>query len=476
MTAEFDGTNWNFLATLEPGANTLVAIARDWAGNVSSPATLKATYVMLSPLTLVIDPPNGGRVLGVTNGQALEVGKSYVITAVTNKGFVFASWVELENSQMKQSFTMTPDLVLTASFVPNPFPALAGAYHGLFYPSDMNDVAPSNSGAITLTLTGGGLASGKVNLGGTSHSFSGVQFHPTEFSAAFWIQRGRTLPPLQVELQFEGDAWSDLHGLISAIPPGDSPILWTSEVLANHAQANPALAGSYTFTDGSEEGLSFDQDDNPTPPGHGCGNIILDAKGNVKVTGYLADGTSISCSSTLLDGSEWPVYAPLNGGRGMIIGWAGFATDDSQPLLGVVEGRFFWIKAPATSSKEKYYRNGFRCWRSYKGSKYVAPRNLSSLLGWTQGTLTLDWGNLPEIITADVQVQNNKIIFLDNPLKITLNVTLSSGQFNGSFIHPENGKSTSFKGACLQMPEGVQGAGWFLGINEGGAANLWELR
>jgi hypothetical protein len=472
MDAEITGTNWNLAVQLVPGTNTVLAVATDTAGNVSTLAMSKLTYVLMSPITLGIEPFNGGRVTGLTNGQLLEVGKRYAVAAVTNKGFVFVEW-NRGSAKPALEFFMEPELVLTATFVENPFVPLAGTFDGLFYP--LSGVDPTNSGSFTMTLTGGGQASGKILMGTTSYPFSGVQFHPIEGYASVVVQRGRTLPPLSLEVTLAFDQTEaqtmPVTGTVRAINPTDADqSLWISDLTAKKVQKNASLQGNYTFAD--YPGAYNEFDSRPAPMGSGTGTISVDAKGGVKLTGNLADGTALSLSSALHADGEWPVFAPLYGGRGLLIGWAVFDSDDVLHPRAMV-GNLMWIKPPATTTTDKYHREGFSTPRTIYATRYQAPKTGVSAFGWTQGELRFEFGNLTDVLNAALSYRTNKYV-VDGLPRTTLTITSASGLLSGSFINPATGKTTPFKGAILQFPEGAVGAGWFLGINEAGAVNITE--
>ena len=76
-----------------------------------------------SPLTVIID--GQGTVTPDLNGQALDVGNTYVLTAIPAIGFTFAGWTGgLTSSVARLSFVMEANLVLEANFVDSTAPAV----------------------------------------------------------------------------------------------------------------------------------------------------------------------------------------------------------------------------------------------------------------------------------------------------------------------------------------------------------------
>jgi hypothetical protein len=52
---------------------------------------------------------------------------------------VFSNWTgNVSSASPKLSFLMESNMVLQANFVPNPFVTVSGAFHGLFYETNIN--------------------------------------------------------------------------------------------------------------------------------------------------------------------------------------------------------------------------------------------------------------------------------------------------------------------------------------------------
>ncbi len=165
--------NWSFQASLSPGSNVIEAYAADAAGNLSTTDKVSVTYAAQAASGVLHLQTNGlGSITGNFKGNTLPVGKTYTVTAVPAAGQVFAGWTgDIQSNQNPLTFKMQATLTLQANFKVNPFAALKGTYNGLFYGT--NVVAPTNSGAFTITLTDKGSYSGKLWLGGGSLSMLG---------------------------------------------------------------------------------------------------------------------------------------------------------------------------------------------------------------------------------------------------------------------------------------------------------------
>jgi hypothetical protein len=110
------GTPWPWGAsiTLNPGTNTLAVVCADYWGNSASASV---TFVYVPGSALALDIGNGGLVTPNYQGQSLEVGKAYSMTARPAKGFRFDGWSgTATNRRPRLTFVMEPDLFFTADF------------------------------------------------------------------------------------------------------------------------------------------------------------------------------------------------------------------------------------------------------------------------------------------------------------------------------------------------------------------------
>jgi hypothetical protein len=117
---QVDSNLWSMEFDLSPGTNVIRAFAVDATGNYSSTNTLKVTYVIVAPLELNVI--GHGSVLGATNGQLLEIGRSYTLTATNSvRGFAFSNWTDTIGTLLpgikKLQFIMESNFWCTATFV-----------------------------------------------------------------------------------------------------------------------------------------------------------------------------------------------------------------------------------------------------------------------------------------------------------------------------------------------------------------------
>ncbi|MFO1477402.1 MAG: Ig-like domain-containing protein [Verrucomicrobiota bacterium] len=441
----FGTTNWSALVTgLAPGTNTVRVRAVDTSTNYSTIQSRTYNYTVVSPFTLNIT--GNGTVSPSLSGQLLVVGSSYTLTEKPGSGAVFNGWSRdgsLFSPATKLTFTMQSNLVLNADFVPNPFGPIAGVYQGLFY--DTNSLSVANSGLLNGTLKSSGSFSAKISLAGQTLSASGLFLGDGSWSNS--IAR-KNLPPLSLQLQLDlaGDT---LSGTVS-----DGT--WTVPLVAKrnvYSKTNLApQAGKYTLLiPGLEEPET-------QPGGDSFETVSIDTSGNVTLGGLLADNTKLSQKTILSAESQFPVYASLYSGQGVLLGWltvADVVTNDIYGTLG-------WIKQPVSNSK--LYPAGFVFTNgiAVAGSKFAYTKGVP-LLGYTNGVVEMSNGNLEDFIYPIFIGATGKVTSTN---KLSVTISTSAGSFKGTVPNPATGKGISVNGVILQK-QGY-GSGFFLGTNESG--------
>jgi hypothetical protein len=485
--------SWTGAMNLVPGTNTIQALCRDLAGNEAA-TEIKVVYVVMAPIQLIVESPGGGTVQGIVNGQFLEVNRTYTVTAKPASGYVFGGWTgTVESPDAGLAFVMREGLELRATFVPNPFKPFTGTYNGLFIANTQapasnpvvntdpgastNDntvvepssaITPTNSGFLTLTLTGKGIASGKIMLAGQSIGFSSVQFNGYG-KARMLIGRKPPLTPLSIQLNL------DLANTNGVLRGQVADAQWTSDLTAFLVKGHTNFTGRYTFALPGGDNLQplAEADTNSVPGGDGSGTMTIDTKGTVKLTGNLGDGTVLSASGGLSYEELWPIYVSLQQGKGILLGWGRMTPHPTLANRTVLTGPVRWLKSPTLPTIEKFYPNGFALNAQLTGAQYVAPARNQPWVNWTNGIFHAAGGNLDQPLEYAVQFQNNKTVIVANTNNVTLSVSASTGSVSGSFKHPVLKKTVILKGALLQWPEGgYQVGGWFRGTNQSGHVYL----
>jgi hypothetical protein len=441
--------NWSgVISNLVAGTNIVRVRAYDTSSNLSLTVARPFVYVLTSPLDL--STTGNGHVSPNYSNAALAIGTTYTLTATPGTGSLFSNWTgTISANPAKLTFTMQSNMVLRANFVTNPFTPVKGNYAGLFY--DTNAVAMTNAGYFTLALASGGTFSSKWQFANITYSLSGAFSLLGTYSNAI-PRTGKS--PLLVQLQLDLAGGETITGTIS-----DG--IWVAQVAANRAHfstTSPApQQGSYTII------LPGSDDSSTRPGGSGVGTVKVSATGGIAFAGVLGDGTAVSRTAFISKDGEWPLFAPLYAGKGLLIGWIIF--DTNQPntdLSGVVN----WIKLSQTA---KYYPEGFDFSDGIEavGSLYKFTTGVP-LVNWTDGQIILENGNLATAVTNGLSISPNNTISGTNNLKLTF--TTTSGLFQGSVLNPATGKLIAVKGALLQKQN--LGYGYFLGTNQTGSVFL----
>jgi len=105
---------WGASVGLNPGTNTFAVQCGDYWGNI---ANTSVTFVYEPGSDITLDIANGGQVTPNYQGQSLDPGKTYSMTAHAAKGFRFDGWSgSVTNRRPKLTFVMQPDLFFSADF------------------------------------------------------------------------------------------------------------------------------------------------------------------------------------------------------------------------------------------------------------------------------------------------------------------------------------------------------------------------
>ncbi len=463
-----DGTtNWSAPLALAQRSNTFQVYVEDAAGNHSPTSSVPCLYVTTDTLTMEV--AGSGTVTPNLNGQRLEIGQGYRLTAKPATGYLLSNWVsgagQVLGTTPVLNFLMQPQLKVRLQFVPNPFLPLAGTFNGLFYPtngvagqaSDESPFAPegdrlasllntSNSGSLRLTLAGAGTFSGNLALGAANYAFSGA------FDLA--LQDDLSIPrpgktPLQLHLELDAEA----HAIVGTVTSdAGQSYLWLPRGLTG--TTNP-YAGTYTLAIDDFTGLAN------SPVGSAAAAVTVSAAGNLQMTGTLPDGTSLSRSGQVSEDGFWPLFVPLNSGRGMVLGWVNVGTNLGASFA-------CWVRPPLAT--DRYYPLGFATYGQVDLRRYKAPAAGQSAVDWTYGTVEFSQGNLPLPLASCVTVTNNLVRPWTGTISnLNLTITANNGLFSGTFLHPATRLTASFRGVILQATEGASGFGWFLGTNQFGA-------
>lgn len=442
--------HWSASVDLLPGTNIIRTIAYDGFGNYSRTNVRHIFYSVPSPLTVSVN--GNGKVSPNFNGQLLEIGRGYSITAIPSNHWVFSNWSgDISANTATLHFLMQSNLNLQANFVTNPFITLKGTYNGLFYESDV--VRENTAGFFTFVLKDNATFSGKLTLAGIPYPLTG-KFDlfgnsqvviPRTHTTPLTINLNLDMPPVQTD---------QVHGAVVAD-------VWNSTLNGDRAVFDGVttkatdFAGKYTLAI-----LGDTNGDATLPSGDGYATFSISSAGNILMSGMLADGTPISQSVPISKNGEWPFFASLYGGKGLVLGRVEFSGQPASTLSGDVT----WIK-PA-NRLNKSYTNGFALSSAFLGSSFQSGTN--TLAGFNPSVLTLSAGNLTDPLAADctlgaknnlIVAGTNNIIFIVNPLTGMLSTS--------HFTDPTTHHVVPLNGVVLQNQQQIRG--YFLDMNESGS-------
>jgi uncharacterized repeat protein (TIGR03803 family) len=453
-TSQGGWKQWNAKLVLPPGANTIQAFALNIVGVPSLTNTVNLV-VGVTSAPVVVRISGAGTVSPNYDQQWLNMYQSWRMTARPQRGYVFSNWVAtvasntpvfLDSALLK--FSPQSNLVFQANFIPSPFLPVSGSFNGLFY--DTNGVAPQSAGFMTLNLLESGAFSGRLQLGAARYALSG-QF---DLSGVAQVTISTAKPePLQLALQL------DLSGGSEQITGSISATNWTAELVAARAPFDgrtnlASQAGRYTLV------LPSNAADTNKPGGASYGILTVDTAGRLRFAGALADGTKVTQSTQIGRLGQWPLYASLYKGGGLLLGACVVSNSTNASLSGEVT----WNKPALTNAT--YYPGGFTVITNVLGSRYTPPLGTANPLSFTQAGVVLSGGDLARSITRQVVVgSNNRVSVLDGP-GLSLSFTPATGLLRGTAVISGEPKPRAFGGVVLQ--EQNEASGWFLGGGQSG--------
>jgi hypothetical protein len=439
--------NWDSAVMVSPGTNIVQAYAVDANGNTSPTSTVRFFYATPSILTVTVSG-NGG-IVPSRNGQSLNVGQSYTLSAVPNHGFLFSNWSgSISSTANPLSFLMQSNMDLQATFVPNPFNAVQGAYNGLFMVT--NDLRQqTNSGGFSFNLTTSGKFTGTLLCGSNK---------PLTLTGAFNV--GGTAEVL-MKLTAQNSLTTDLqldfaNQTVSGTVSDGSFVAQLGGYRNVFGSANPAneYEGKYTMV------ILGTNDPSVGPYGISYGTVTVSSSGVVTFGGNLADGAAgLSQSTAISQTGYWPLYLQLYGGKGSLWAWTSISNHQ-------ITASASWINA-TNSSKSAVYRGGFTNQDAAVIGSWYSSTN-KPLFGFTNGAVMLEEaGGSPFTLTNDVVISPSDVITVEKTNKLGLKINTTTGVITGTFANPLNPKQTiSLNGVLLQGQTSAEG--YFLGTNQSG--------
>jgi uncharacterized repeat protein (TIGR03803 family) len=455
-TSSDSWVRWRATVTMPKGDHVVEAFAESVLGTFS-PTNSAAFSCLATSAPVVVEINGDGTVNPNLDGQFLQLGKSYSMTAVPAIGWLFAGWTGgVTNDAARLAFVMESNLVLQANFHPDPFFTGKGNYTGLFQAPPV-DVSPTNSGFMALTLTSHGAFSGFVQLGVKRTAISGR--FDIDGKAEVTIAR-RNLNPLTINLElFSTEFASVIRGTVT-----DG--IWLADLnayrTAFNAKSNPALmAGRYTLVIPGQPGATN------VPGGDSYGVLTVNSGGLIQFSGSLSDNTKITQSISVSEDGNWALYVPLYAGQGLITGRLIFTNVDSP--TGTISGNLIWFKPEVPTAT--YYPTGFLISSDAVGSSYVNPSNGAPILDLgDNGVLTFSGGDLAEDIVYSIVLNQNLVGITGTNAIRQFNFSITDGSFHASVTDPSSSQQFPFRGVVLQSEN--RAAGYFLGPTQSGKVSI----
>lgn len=397
------------VAGLQPGMNTVRVRTTNSSGGVARETTRSVRLVIVKPLAVSIDG-NGTVTPGYLGTTQREMGAALTIAALPRAGYILSHWSGLpagmDPYRGVQTFPMQEGLSLTAHFIADPYPALAAGYAGVF--TDTGPAHPT-SGAFFVKTTSGGAFTGALFFAGKRYALRS-RFNSQGDAVVTVPRAGQTALVVNVHIDTTG-ADQRITGTVTdgtatlALNAGRSPGATTPGVFNVHVApgAGPAQ-------------------------GHGFAMVSVNAAGNVRITGLLADGSPLAAASYVTNGAI-PVYVPLLGGIGSLAGTLTLNGTD-------VQGTLAWHKPARPGTR---FPEAWSTQHTVTGSAYVPPAAGAASLPLGSAALLVDSPELPEILSLPIHVTGGtRITYPTLPVPAGWRVAINprNGRFTGTYKHP----------------------------------------
>ena len=291
-------------------------------------------------LTLVVSPPGSGSILVTpppgSNGL-YAAGTTIALAAHPNAGFRFADWSgTVSSTNNPVLLVINGDSSVTATFTPETpvdFLELAGVYRGLVLDESTTNfpaLAYAASGAINLRVSRTGAYRGAASIGGMREFIAG-QFDRFGYAPVI-MRRATLIGSLQIK-----DAGLRMNGVLTDGRKTSTLLLYRAVAPTNVAE----FTGAYA--------LVLD----PAGPVGNPGGVTMRvmSNGSVRLRGVLGDGTEVIDQTFIAPDGVIPLFAPLYGRRGVMMGWLNLTEN------GVAQGSVRWFRPG--NSRNVNYPTGF---------------------------------------------------------------------------------------------------------------------
>ena len=277
-------------------------------------------------------------------------------------------------------------------------------------------VKPGDYGLATMTVAANGKISGKIQHGGTNWTFKADSFSRVEhiervdeisisIETNFVINVVATAGKAKREMELHvtdgsgGRGATALPGMINAKVEGATEdgaqtfslwrTIWKDKATADAAKRTLAeWEGTYNVSLGADENSGY---------GSGYLSLAVGKDGNVKATGKLADGTSISATSPLMYDAEHGYFILVYAAPSAYMGGSfalSISFDAPKGALGNSVEVSKWSSRNPQATGE--YGEGFARWVSFFGSYYDKNASLTNFYD----RLTFELAELPLLVAS----------------------------------------------------------------------------
>jgi hypothetical protein len=342
---------------------------------------------------------------------------------------------------------------VVALTVADPTPGWKGAYYGILQKN-----ISGLWGAASISINSTGRFTLSISINGHSYALHGVLAPDGSFMAP--------IPKTPYVALLQMDATSgEITGTLSSGGNSVAQFL-PSRSMADSKGSLAALEGRYTFI------LQPDAGAVAAPQADGYGTLTVSAKGAIRASGKLGDGTSFTQGVAVTQDSTWPLFAPLYNKTGFVSGVVTFEDSSGSNL----DGTLTWVKP--NRPKDVLYPGGFSSAPKLVGSSYVTPPKGTRVLAFADktgnATFSVSGGDLnPAPAPKTLTLSTANTVSIVGSEKFTMSIALATGLFSGNFLDPGTGKLKAFSGAVFQI--GETGSGLFIGNGQTGTV-LFEAQ
>lgn len=386
------------------------------------------------------------------------VGSVLSITATPAKGWILQDWSTTDATTAERqvlsrsatyAFEMPAALALTAAFIENPFPAVAGTYYGLL----RGGGGLSGRGGIKVTVTPAGGVTGTLTIGARTYPLNARLLSDGTYASNL-ARKGQPTVLLNLRLDLTG-ATQQITGGATA----DGAVLGLQAWKAAYsARAHPpqAIGGKPTrylvaLPHGAGAGV---------PQGDGFGTLTVSPSGAVMLVGTLGDGTPLSAAAALGRNGEFPIHALPYKKNGLVSGLLNVAAPPAVAGAYPVQGSLDWIKLQVQSAA--FYPAAFSTVLTTRG----VPLGATPLANLGAATLTITGGALGQSVGPfAITISSSGVGKVTPELKgFSFKINPATGLFSGSFPTSPTLKR-SFSGVLLPGASPA-GFGFFKGLQK----------